>query len=232
MTRSSPDRDKVRARLQALQAKTVANGCTEEEALAAAEKVAELLDLYHLSLGELELRRSRCERLVLETDRKLRVAMGLCIPAIAAYCDCKVWRERDAKGQSVFVLFGLPGALETASFVHDAIAAALRAAWANHSQGRSFIRHAVDEKGSFLIGVAVSLADRLDALKHARNGAHLPGGGRALVEIRQSVVESEFARLGLTFRQGGASGKRLSPEAFDAGRTAGHTAHLPGDNDA
>ena len=38
------DLDKLINRLQALRAKTIANGCTEEEALSAAAKVAELLD--------------------------------------------------------------------------------------------------------------------------------------------------------------------------------------------
>ncbi len=34
------DLDKLKTRLQGLRAKTIANGCTEEEALAAAAKVA------------------------------------------------------------------------------------------------------------------------------------------------------------------------------------------------
>jgi hypothetical protein len=36
--------DKLKTRIQALRAKTIDNGCTEEEALSAAAKVAELLD--------------------------------------------------------------------------------------------------------------------------------------------------------------------------------------------
>ncbi len=49
------DLDRLIARIQALRAKTVEQGCTEAEALAAAEKVAELLDRYGLSLSELDL---------------------------------------------------------------------------------------------------------------------------------------------------------------------------------
>ena len=50
------DLDRVLARIQALRAKTVDRGCTEQEALAAAGKVAELLDRYGLSLSEVELK--------------------------------------------------------------------------------------------------------------------------------------------------------------------------------
>jgi uncharacterized protein DUF2786 len=42
-------------KLQSLQNKTLANGCTEQEALQAAEKVAELLDKYGLSVEQLKL---------------------------------------------------------------------------------------------------------------------------------------------------------------------------------
>ena len=42
-------------KLQSLQNKTTANGCTEQEALHAAEKVAELLDKYGLSIEQLKL---------------------------------------------------------------------------------------------------------------------------------------------------------------------------------
>ncbi|MBV8869700.1 MAG: DUF2786 domain-containing protein [Acetobacteraceae bacterium] len=53
--------DRLIGRIQALRAKTVEQGCTEQEALAAAEKVAELLDRYGLSLSELDLKRQACE---------------------------------------------------------------------------------------------------------------------------------------------------------------------------
>ena len=39
---------KLKLRIQALRAKTIDNGCTEDEALSAAAKVAELLDRYDL----------------------------------------------------------------------------------------------------------------------------------------------------------------------------------------
>ena len=48
--------DKLKVRIQALRAKTIDNGCTEDEALSAAAKVAELLDRYDLSLTDVELR--------------------------------------------------------------------------------------------------------------------------------------------------------------------------------
>jgi len=51
---------KVKARIRALAAKTVERGCSEAEAMAAAAKVGELLDVYGLSMSEVELREEAC----------------------------------------------------------------------------------------------------------------------------------------------------------------------------
>ena len=85
--------DKLKTRIEGLRAKTIDNGCTEGEALAAAAKVAELLDRYNLSLTDVELRDAPCERRAYETHRKKRIPLDDCIGAIADFCDCRVWRE-------------------------------------------------------------------------------------------------------------------------------------------
>lgn len=222
------DLDKLRGRLQALRAKTVANGCTEAEALAAAAKLAELLDRYDLSLDDLNLRAQRCEQRVLEINKRQRQAMAMCVGAIADFCDCKVWREKDPAGKPRYVLFGLPAGLEMAQSIHDVVAAALTSGWEAHQRTQRFIRHGDDERGSFLLGMAVSLAGKLTALKSdRRHSPEVKAAGRDLVLIRQDVVESEFAGLKLSFRQGGGSGKKVSAQAFSAGMDRGEGLDIP-----
>ena len=80
--------DRLVQRIRALRAKTVEHGCTEQEALAAAGKVAELLDRYGLSLSEFDLRRQSCEGIGVETDRKRRGPIDDCMATIAAFFDC------------------------------------------------------------------------------------------------------------------------------------------------
>ena len=109
--------DKLRGRVRALRAKTIDNGCTEDEALAAAAKVAELLDRHDLSLSDVELRDSQCERGVYETYRKKRIPIVGCIGAVAHFCDCKVWREKNPDGDTIYVFFGLPGDVEVALYL-------------------------------------------------------------------------------------------------------------------
>ena len=101
------DLEKLETRIQALRAKTIANGCTEDEALSAAAKVAELLDRYDLSLSDVEMRAAPCE-LAYQASRKKRIPLDECIGAVAEFCDCRVWREKRGDGAARYVFFGLP----------------------------------------------------------------------------------------------------------------------------
>ena len=116
--RQAADLDRLKARIQALRAKTVENGCTEQEALAAA-KVADLLDQHDLSLSDVEIREESCERAVVETWHRQRVPLDGCVNAIAAFCDCRVWREKNSEGEHRYVFFGLSPDVAVAQYVAD-----------------------------------------------------------------------------------------------------------------
>ncbi|CUW37518.1 conserved protein of unknown function [Magnetospirillum sp. XM-1] len=219
------DLDNLKTRLQALRAKTIANGCTEEEALAAAAKVAELLDRHDLSMTDLEIREEQCEKSTIETNRKQRQPISACIPAIAEYCDCKVWREKDDKGIR-YVFFGLRPSIEMTHYVYDVIATAMQTAWVQYAVSKRIIRYGKDEKGSFLFGMAVSIGEKLVAMKAERDEANRVGSGRDLVVVRHAIVESEFAKLDLNLRRGRASGKKVAADAFEAGHAAGQSLAL------
>ena len=106
---SDPALERLMQVIQALRAKTVERGCTEQEAMAAAEKVAELLDRHGLSLGELDFRAQSCEGIGIQTNRRRRAPIDDCVTRIASYFDCRVWLEH-ARGEAMrYVFFGLRG---------------------------------------------------------------------------------------------------------------------------
>jgi hypothetical protein len=217
--------DKLKGRLQALRAKTIANGCTEEEALAAAAKVAELLDQHDLSISDLEIREEQCEKSAIETRKKQRQPIFACVPAIAEYCDCKVWLEKHESGIR-YVFFGLRPGIEMAHYVYDVIATAMQSGWEQYLRSQRFIRHRRDEKSSFQFGMAISIAEKLTAMKAARDRANRLSSGRDLVVVRHAVVEAEYEKLNLNLRRGRASGKRVEATAFHAGQAAGQSLAL------
>ena len=88
---------RVKARIKALTDKTVANSCTEAEAMSAAEMVGRLLERYALSMDEIEVREARCIQAEVPMGGHRRRPIDTCVPAIARFCDCKVWLTRGVR---------------------------------------------------------------------------------------------------------------------------------------
>ncbi len=230
MATDPPALEKLKARIHALRAKTIDNGCTEGEALAAAAKVAELLDRYELSLTDVEIRKTQCEERIYETHLRKRIPIDECIGAIAAFCDCRVWREKNAAGEARYVFFGLPADVEVAHYLTELIDGTVRTGLGRYKVSADYKRFRHRERhlanASFALGMCSSIADRLVAMKAERDGV-IRSSGRGLVVLKAAVVDSELAKLGLkllTVEQG--PGRMISPEAYDAGGAAGETVAL------
>src|SRR5437660_6488364 len=194
---------RLKSRTQGLRAKTTDNGCTQAEALLAAAKVAELLDRYDLSLTDVELREAPCERRAYETHRKKRIPLDDCIGAIADFCDCRVWREKNRAGEARYVFFGLRPDIEVAHYLTELIDAAVRSelgrykTTSDYQQFRHQERHVAN--ASFALGMVASIADKLTAMKAARDKVN-SGSGRALVVLKSAIADAEFGKLDLKLR--------------------------------
>ena len=223
-TSNPPALDKLKLRIQALRAKTIANGCTEDEALSAAAKVAELLDRHDLSLSDVELRASACERRVFETHRKKRIPLDDCIGAIAHFCDCRVWREKNAAGDNSYVFFGLGADIEVAHYLAELIDGAVRTELGRFKTSIDYGRFRHQERhlanASFALGMVASIADRLVAIKASRDQVN-ESTGRGLVVLKTSVVDAEFDKLDLKLRSQRGAGRMVSMTAYEAGGAAG-----------
>ncbi|GLH76813.1 hypothetical protein SSBR45G_17210 [Bradyrhizobium sp. SSBR45G] len=218
--------DKLKSRIQALRAKTIANGCTEDEALSAAAKVAELLDRHDLSLSDLELKSSTCERKVYETHRKKRIPIDDCIGAIAHFCDCRVWREKNEAGDNRYVFFGLGADVEVAHYLAELIDNAVRAELGRFKTSADYARFRHQDRhlanASFSLGMVVSIAGRLVAMKASRDQVNA-STGRGLVVLKTSVVDTEFDKLDMKLRTARSTSRMVSTTAYEAGGAAGAT---------
>jgi hypothetical protein len=220
------DLDKVLGRIQALRAKTTETGCTEQEALAAAEKVAELLDRYGLSLSEVELKDQSCEGAGVETGRKRLGPIDVCIPAVGRFCDCRVWIEKTAAGEIRYVFFGLPADVAGARYLHDLVEQAFETETDLFRSGALYAEHPPGQRRgattSFQTGLAYGIAGKLRTLHAEREAAMRTTTGRDLVPIKAAVLDEELAKLGMTFQaSGGQKAKRVLSDAYHAGQAAG-----------
>lgn len=221
------DLDKVLSRIQALREKTVDRGCTEEEALAAAGKVAELLDRYGLSLSEVELKGQTCEGFGVDTGRKRFGPIDGCIPVVADFCDCRAWSEKTAAGEIRYIFFGLPADVAGARYLYEMIERAFETETDRFRAGDLYAAHPSSQRRtattSFQAGLAHGIAVKLRELHDAREAAMVAGSGRDLVPLKAAVVEDELGKLGLnlTTRSIGGRSRRVLRAAYHAGHAAG-----------
>ncbi len=222
--------ERLKARIEALRAKTIENGCTESEALSAAQKVAELLDRHDLSLSDIEIRTSECDSRTLETARKNRAPLDLTIGAIAEFCDCKVWRETGPDERRRYVFFGLRHDADAANSLAQMISTAIASSTVRYRLTREYQdvprRHRATATTSFGLGMAMSISTKLREMKSARE-QRSAAAGRDLVVLKSAVIDRELDRLNLTFRQAPRAPRRyVAEDAFNAGQVEGRNLSL------
>jgi hypothetical protein len=192
--------------------------------LAAAAKVAELLDRYDLSLTDVEIREAPCERRAYETRNRKRIPLDDCIGAIAEFCDCRVWREKDAAGEVRYVFFGLRADIEVAHYLTELVDTAVRSELGRYKTSPEYRQFRHQERhranASFALGMVASIADKLMAMKAERD-RDKQSTGRGLVVLKAAVVDTEFEKLDLGLRMVERPSRLVSSAAYEAGGVAG-----------
>ncbi|MBW8270424.1 DUF7168 domain-containing protein [Caldovatus aquaticus] len=216
---------KVKARIRALAARTVERGCSEAEAMAAAAKVGELLDIYGLTMSEVELREEACGQRSLVFADPRRAALQWLFPAVLRFTECRGWTV----GRAEFVLFGLEPDVQMAEYLMHVVAGALAYEERRFRDSPDYRARRTPPQAalrSFRLGFAARVADRLDAMAEAREAAAAAArrrtpAGTALVLLKEQRLDEGIRRLGVrlvTVR------RRLSVRdrtAYARGREAG-----------
>jgi hypothetical protein len=116
---------RVKARIKALTERTVSRGCTEAEAMAAADMVGRLLERYALSMADVDVRSEPCGQIAVKLAGQRRRPIDMCVPALARFCDCKVWLAR-GEGVAEYVFFGFDTDIALAAYLYEVIDRAIR----------------------------------------------------------------------------------------------------------
>jgi hypothetical protein len=233
---------RVKARVRALAEKTVANGCTEAEAMSAAEMVGRLLERYALSMDEIEVRQARCVQAEVPAGGQRRRPIDGSVPAIARFCDCKVWLARgggrdfgdpaaDASGHGArYVFFGFETDTTLATYLFAVIDRAVRTETAAFRHGKPALRAARLRRAqtSFQHGVVARVGARLEEMRGAREAAVRAqrAGGTALILAKHQVVEQAFREADVRLASMRAVGPRVVASAYREGWAAGERVNL------
>ncbi len=157
--------------------------------------VGRLLERYALSMEEVDLRAEPCVQREIPLPSRRRRPVDGCVPAIARFCDCKVWLARDDEGCR-YVFFGFEPDTALATYLFAVIERAM------HQEGQVFRTRNPALRGTelrgaaarFAHGMAGRLAERIEAMHAAREAAiaALRPTGTALTVVKHSVVEEAF----------------------------------------
>jgi hypothetical protein len=227
--RQTTELDRVKARIKALAEKTISNGCTEAEAMAAAEMVGRLLERYALTMEEVDVREERCVQVEVPIGGKHRRPIDGCVTAIARFCDCKVWVSRDSIAPH-YVFFGFDADATLAGYLFSVIDRAMVTGLISFRVAHPKLRNVRLRRASksFQHGMAARVADRLDEMLGAR-AAHVAAQrscGSALILVKQQVVEDAFRETAIRLVAVSKLGGTRINQAFREGQAAGDHVNL------
>ncbi|MCJ8142942.1 hypothetical protein MKI84_08435 [Ancylobacter sp. A5.8] len=197
------DLSRLKARLDALRRMTTANGCTEAEALNAAEKAATLLA--ELGMSDVEIDAHLMGELEIGIGSR-RTPMVRVYNAIATFSGCKGWLLRRER-RLTYVYFGAPANILIAEYVHEVCRRAADTATRGFKRSDVYLRRRTSKTRAhalraFQDGFAIGLAGQIMLGLWRRHGvADRPHDERqAVVTVAMAPVEAELARRGVAFR--------------------------------
>lgn len=205
--------DKIRALLS----KTVDNGCTEHEALAALDKASQMMDAYEVTEADLQLDGETATIFSYAKADPNNIRMYLA-GAVARYCGVKVWRQKPA-----LKFCGLPADVEFASWLIDTLARFVEREVLTHLWTRPAGEDRRPVADGFVAGCTRRISERLDALTQAST-VKATANGRALVVTKDALIRAKMAELGIVLGKGRQSRRKLDNDAYRAGKAAGDRA--------
>lgn len=208
--------------LRELQKRTQEAGCTEAEALAAAEKMGRLMEEHDIEVGEIGMR----EEASGATKRKLFAAddyAGTLITGLKHFCSLITYIDHNERGVAAcYVIFGMEHDLEIATYLYEICAEAMDEEWHKFMDRNGY---SMKKRQSFRMGFANRVYRRLLEMKAERDARTYQKTGTSLVVVKDAIVKSEFDKLGIKLNKARVQ-QAADMGAYYSGQAAGSRVNL------
>lgn len=227
------DKHKIAAKIQALRNKTVENGASEEEALAAATKAHELHIKYQIEFGSVEL---RAQGVVQKDTPKATTLSGIKLSShkfgikwfltghVATYCDCEAWGYDD----DIRVL-GLPSDVDFFMWLIDSLGLFVVLQMEKHMATLK-LRDSAQRwhaRKAFVFGCTYRIGQKLEEAKPQEMQEQAQSSeGRELMVVKNQLVKEAYDKLGLKLKFGRSKSYRNYGDSYGAGYKAGGDASI------
>jgi hypothetical protein len=238
------DLNAIKFKIKALAAKTVANGCSEHEAMSAMLGVGRLLSQYNLTMEECDVRESVCKTIFMDLGRQRRHPIDACITALADLVNAKCWFHRTYGKPSAYAFFGQENDLELVEYLFKVIRSAIEHEsemfkrtdhynlWGGAERHPNLKHRVAGQRRtatlSFQRGMATRIGQRLRQMKEeldAELAAHKVTG-KSLIVLKKQVIEDEWLKEGIKLSTARFSYSIGNQSAFSAGHAAGNNVNL------
>jgi hypothetical protein len=218
-------RKKMLERVRAVLSKTIANGCTEGEAMAALDKARELMAAYDLSEADLGRVAEGEAALIHKGDivDPHGIKPSLC-RAVGQFTRCEAWR---GIGTGYGVAFcGLESDVLFATWMLETLRAFVERELKAHQATRRAqgFKNPRIISASFVMGACNRIAERLRQLTPVDPVS--ASTGNALTVSRNALIDAAMAAAGIKLKDVRSRSRNVDRGSFDAGKAAGNSARF------
>lgn len=218
------DINSIKERIAKLSRMTIDNGASENEAMFAAKKIAELLDEHGLTESEIKAYAAPDSTESMETssygNKKKLHEVQYCVNSIAAFFDVKVWISNNVNSRCM-KFFGFPQDVAAAIALTETLVSAMENDFKAYMATNTEDVHGKTLRKSFMLGFASRVSQRLKEFKQERKNLLTGERGTAIVVLKNQVVETKYNELNMKLRTTYTKASYSNATAFSAGYSAG-----------
>lgn len=223
-----PNRDKILAKIKALLAKTVENGCTEAEAMNALAMAQSMMDAHEVT--EADLNEVKEESAIKDTMKDMRdphhIRNHICV-VISKFTHTKVWRSEYKSQKFKYHFVGLKSDVDFAMWLTETLTMFVQKELKNYIWSNGYTSLPPAEKriviNGFVFGCTRRISDRLLELI---KGGVVSNNKNALIVIKTELIQKKMEELGVNLSSGRNKSSRISGNSYAAGKAAGDRANF------
>lgn len=214
-------RDKVLAKIKALLAKTVENGCTEAEAMAALTMAQSMMDSYEVTEEDIQLKdeEANIEQSEMRDPNRIRRCLAI---SIGEFTNTKVWQH----SHKIIKFCGTKSDTEFAVWLLETLSQFVMKELANHLWR---IYKEVNDSNKrwhvngFIFGCTRRIDERLNEL-NAASKRQATANKNALVIAKNNLIVRKMQEVGISLRTPRKRSSSIIIDSYKAGKIAGDKA--------
>jgi len=219
---SKMSRENIARRVRALAAMTRENGCTEEEAITAAEMLGRMLREHNMTLDEAALREQPFSRHTEAVEDIVGERLWKPADGIAYLTGCRYWTSRPGVAPVTITFFGFDHEVEVAKYLLDICARAMRDGRRVLDRSNQLLNPAKRRQRLFayLDGMADTLRQRIRDLRPPEPA------GTGLIVLRDALIVQALALEKIKLDQGRGRPSRDLDSTYKIGVAAAERVRL------